>query len=215
MERLSDFVHSIFFWSSMECPCLDTFKTSEEKFSLRGISLDALMKESVFPAFCRNWNLQAEMQWDKNAFSKLVLGCNGCPRSLAAISVWCSSAEGTFLPVCPRALHTPPDVYSSFSSWRIKSKVQRFPKLTLPFIAALGSVQDPCRAWEQKQLMLNRAYPSFWAQSSIYMSETRVAYGGADLQAAPWAGAGTGALNPPLSCSQVLVELSQPWFCHE
>lgn len=38
----------------MECPCLDTFKTSEEKFSLRGISHDALMKESALPASCRN-----------------------------------------------------------------------------------------------------------------------------------------------------------------
>jgi len=57
--------------------------------------------------------------------------------------------------------------------------------LTPPFIAALGSVEgmDTCRVWEQKQLMLSTAYPSFWDQISIYMSETCVAYNGCDLKA--------------------------------
>lgn len=125
------------------------------------------------------------------------------PSSLLAISVWCCRAKGASLPVCPRALHTHCDVYSSFCSLRIKSEVQRFPKLTLPFISALGSVEgvDLCRVWEQKQLMLTTAYPSFWDHSSIYMSETCVAYGGADLKAAPWAGAWRGTLNPALSWS--------------
>lgn len=33
----------------MECPCLDTFENSEEKFSIRRVSRGALMKDSVVP----------------------------------------------------------------------------------------------------------------------------------------------------------------------
>lgn len=130
------------------------------------------------------------MQWDKKAFLKLLLGCSACPQFTESISVCCSRAKEAFLPVCPRAPDTHCDVYSSFCPLRIKSEVQRFPKLTLPFIAALGSVEDvdTCRVWEQKQLMLNTAYPSFWDQSSIYMSETCAASSGGDLKGAPWAG---------------------------
>lgn len=40
---------SIFFWNSVECPCLDTFENSEEKFSIRRVSRGALMKDSVVP----------------------------------------------------------------------------------------------------------------------------------------------------------------------
>lgn len=199
---------SIFFWNSVECPCLDTFENSEEKFSIRRVSPGALMKDSVVPG---EWLLlsvgietfRLKMQWDKNAFLKLFLGCNACPQFTDSISVWCSRAKEAFLPVCPRALDTHCDVYSSFCPLRIKSEVQRFPKLTLPFIAALGSVayMDTCRVWEQKQLMLNTAYPSFWDQSSIYMSETCAASGGGDLKAAPWAGAVRGTPNPALSWS--------------
>lgn len=69
----------------MECPFLDTFKNSEEKFPLRRVSHGALMKDSVVTG---EWFLlsvaietfRLKMQWDKNAFLKLLLGCNSCPQ---------------------------------------------------------------------------------------------------------------------------------------
>lgn len=36
----------------MECPYLDTFENSEEKFSTRRVSHGALLKDSVVPGEC-------------------------------------------------------------------------------------------------------------------------------------------------------------------